>query len=47
MPASGYNGMLVVWAHGFQDAGTPVSIPEEQLCVNGTCLPTLINPRFK
>ena len=23
MPATGYNGMLVVWAHGFQDAGTP------------------------
>ena len=25
--------MLVIWAHGFQDAGTPVSIPEDQLCV--------------
>jgi hypothetical protein len=43
MPASGYNGILVVWAHGFQDAGTPVSIPENQLCVNGFCLNELVN----
>ncbi|MEP6915775.1 MAG: prolyl oligopeptidase family serine peptidase [Acidobacteriota bacterium] len=44
MPAAAdYNGMLVVWAHGFQDAGTPVSIPEEQLCFAGVCLPELIN----
>ena len=43
-PAAEYNGMLVIWAHGFQDAGTPVSIPEEQLCVEGLfCLPELIN----
>src|SRR5262249_4054436 len=43
MPASGYNNMLVVWAHGFQHAGTPVSIPEDQLCINGFCLPDLVN----
>src|SRR5687768_2080396 len=43
MPASGYNGMLVIWAHGFQDAGTPVSIPEDQLCVNDFCLPEIVN----
>ena len=43
MPASGYNGMLVVWAHGFQDAGTPVSIPEDQLCTPNFCLPELVN----
>jgi len=43
MPATGYNGMLVVWAHGFQDAGTPVSIPEDQLCVNDFCLPEIVN----
>jgi pimeloyl-ACP methyl ester carboxylesterase len=44
MPAAAdYNGKLVVWAHGFQDAGTPVSIPEEQLCFAGVCLPELIN----
>jgi pimeloyl-ACP methyl ester carboxylesterase len=43
MPATGYNGMLVIWAHGFQDAGTPVSIPEDQLCQNDFCLPELVN----
>jgi pimeloyl-ACP methyl ester carboxylesterase len=43
MPPSGYNGMLIVWAHGFQDAGTPVSIPEDQLCINDFCLPALAN----
>jgi pimeloyl-ACP methyl ester carboxylesterase len=43
MPPEGtYNGMLVVWAHGFQDAGTPVSIPEDQLCFSDVCLPDLI-----
>lgn len=44
MPApEAYNGMLVIWAHGFQDAGTPVSIPEDQLCVNGFCIPEIVN----
>jgi pimeloyl-ACP methyl ester carboxylesterase len=43
MPSSGYNGILVVWAHGFQDAGTPVSIPEDQLCANDFCLQDIIN----
>jgi pimeloyl-ACP methyl ester carboxylesterase len=43
MPSSAYNGILVVWAHGFQDAGTPVSIPEDQLCVSDFCLPATIN----
>lgn len=44
MPApADYNGILVIWAHGFQDAGTPVEIPEDQLCLTGTCLPDLIN----
>jgi pimeloyl-ACP methyl ester carboxylesterase len=42
MPPTGYNGMLVIWAHGFQDAGTPVSIPEDQLCLNGFCLTDLV-----
>ncbi len=42
MPSGGYNGSLVIWAHGFQDAGTPVSIPEDQLCFGGVCLPDLI-----
>jgi hypothetical protein len=45
MPApADYNGILVVWAHGFQDAGTPVQIPEDQLCLGGTfCLPDVFN----
>jgi pimeloyl-ACP methyl ester carboxylesterase len=42
-PAGEYNGMLVIWAHGFQDAGTPVQIPEDQLCVNDFCIPEIIN----
>ena len=44
MPApASYNGILVIWAHGFQDAGTDVAIPEDQLCSNDFCLPDLIN----
>ena len=45
MPAEGaYNGNLVIWAHGFQDAGTPVSIPEDQICIGGgLCLNELVN----
>ena len=42
-PAETYNGMLVVWAHGFQDAGTPVQIPEDQLCTSQICIPELVN----
>ncbi|HET7694410.1 MAG TPA: prolyl oligopeptidase family serine peptidase [Vicinamibacterales bacterium] len=42
-PPDQYNGMLVVWAHGFQDAGTPVSIPEDQLCIGDFCIPEVIN----
>ena len=42
-PAGTYNGMLVIWAHGFQDAGTPVSIPEDQLCTSELCIPDVIN----
>jgi hypothetical protein len=44
MPAEGqYNGNLVIWAHGFQDAGTPVSIPEDQLCIGTFCIPAVVN----
>jgi pimeloyl-ACP methyl ester carboxylesterase len=44
MPAEGqYNGNLVIWAHGFQDAGTPVSIPEDQLCIPGLCINDAVN----
>jgi pimeloyl-ACP methyl ester carboxylesterase len=43
MPApADYNGMLVIWAHGFQDAGTPVAIPEDQLCLGTFCLDQVI-----
>ena len=42
-PAGSYNGMLVIWAHGFQDAGTPVSIPEDQLCTPELCIPEVVN----
>jgi hypothetical protein len=42
-PAASYNGMLVIWAHGFQDAGTPVEIPEDQLCTSELCIPDVIN----
>ena len=42
-PAANYNGMLVIWAHGFQDAGTPVSIPEDQLCTSDLCIPDVVN----
>lgn len=44
MPApEDYNGRLVIWAHGFQDAGTPVQIPEGQLGFGDVSLPELIN----
>ena len=43
MPTSGYNGYLIVWAHGFQDAGTPVAIPENQLCLSEFCVNKIAN----
>ena len=42
-PPDQYNGMLVIWAHGFQDAGTPVEIPEDQLCIGDFCIPEVVN----
>jgi hypothetical protein len=42
-PAGAYNDSLIVWAHGFQDAGTPVQIPEDQLCFAGLCVNDLAN----
>ncbi len=42
-PAAEYNGDLMIWAHGFQDAGTPVSIPEEQLNFGGILLNEIVN----
>lgn len=44
MPEPGeYNGRLLIWAHGFQDATEPVGIPEDQLTFDETYLPDLIN----
>ena len=37
-----YNGRLVIWAHGFQDAGTDVEIPIDQLCFDDICTPDLL-----
>jgi pimeloyl-ACP methyl ester carboxylesterase len=42
MPGGTYNGSLVIWAHGFQDAGVEVGIPDDQLCFADICLPDLI-----
>ena len=42
-PAAEYNGDLIIWAHGFQDAGTPVSIPEDQLDFGGILLNEIVN----
>src|SRR5262245_31448692 len=42
-PAGQYNGYLVVWAHGFQHTGTPVGIPEDQLCIDDFCIPEIVN----
>ena len=42
-PLDQYNGILVIWAHGFQDAGTPVQIPEDQLCIDDFCIPEVVN----
>jgi poly(3-hydroxybutyrate) depolymerase len=44
MPApEDYNGSLVIWAHGFQDAGTPVELPEDQLCLSDFCIHDIAN----
>jgi pimeloyl-ACP methyl ester carboxylesterase len=38
-----YNGRVVMWAHGFQDANTPVEIPEDQLQLGEISLPEVVN----
>jgi len=44
MPGGDWNGMLVLWAHGFQDAIDPVGIPEDQLCIaDEFCLNEVVN----
>jgi pimeloyl-ACP methyl ester carboxylesterase len=42
-PADQYNGILVVWAHGFQDATEEKAIPEDQLCIGTFCIPEVVN----
>ncbi len=37
-----YNNKLVIWAHGFQDAGPGVEIPEDQLSFGGISIPEII-----
>ena len=37
-----YNRMLVIFAHGFQDAGTPVEIPEDQLSFGDFSIPDVV-----
>jgi pimeloyl-ACP methyl ester carboxylesterase len=41
-PEIPFNGRLVIWAHGFQDAGTDIGIPLDQLCFDGICIPDLV-----
>jgi len=42
VPLESYNGKLVIWAHGFQDATDPVQIPEDQLSFGGISIPRVI-----
>ena len=42
MPTDINNGKLVIWAHGFQDAGPGVEIPEDQLSFGGISIPEII-----
>ena len=42
-PPAQYNGDLIIWAHGFQDAGTPVQIPEDQLNLGGIQINEIVN----
>ena len=38
-----YNGRLIIWAHGFQDANEPVEIPEDQLKGDGQSIQQFFN----
>ncbi|OQC19371.1 MAG: Prolyl oligopeptidase family protein [Planctomycetes bacterium ADurb.Bin069] len=41
-PAAAYNGRLIIWAHGYQDAGEPIAIPEDQMRFGDYYLPELM-----
>jgi pimeloyl-ACP methyl ester carboxylesterase len=40
-PPGSYNGNLIIWVHGFQNADDPVAIPEDQLRYGDVYLPEL------
>ena len=43
MPAFGWNGDLLVYAHGYMAPNRPVGIPEEQMNLGGTYIPDAAN----
>jgi alpha-beta hydrolase superfamily lysophospholipase len=43
MPAFGWNGNVVIYAHGYIDPTKPIGIPEDQLNLNGTNVPNAVN----
>ncbi len=38
-----YNDQLVIWAHGYVAFDEPIAIPEDQLCIDGFCIPDITN----
>jgi alpha-beta hydrolase superfamily lysophospholipase len=42
VPQTGWNGDLVVFAHGYVAPGEPVAIPYDQLEIDGTSLPAIV-----
>lgn len=42
-PAWHYNNQLVIWAHGYVAFNEPIAIPEDQLCIDGFCIPDITN----
>ena len=43
MPASGWNGDLLVYAHGYVGANQPIDIPADQLYLGGVYIPDAAN----
>ena len=41
-PEDLYNGCFIFWAPGFQDAGTDVGIPEDQLTIDNVYFPNIV-----
>lgn len=42
VPPTGWNGDLVVFAHGYVAPGEPVAIPYDQLEIDGTSIPAIV-----